>query len=103
LAGKGVKHDAKNFKEQTAYMVAAMCNQPGVMDVLFKRKVNVNAQDALGNTALHHAAALGVMKSVNKCIADGAKLDVLNKARQMPIDIANGTAVKKLLTTKMAK
>jgi ankyrin repeat protein len=102
LANKGCKVDTKNNRDQTPYMIAAIANQPGVMDVLFKRKVNINAQDDKGNTTLHMAASLGLEKVTNNVLNAGCKVDMMNKDRKMPMDVAT-PQIKALLLSRTTK
>ena len=49
----------------------------------------VNAVNDAGNTALHYAALTGAARIVEFLAANGAALDVKNKAGKTPLDIAN--------------
>jgi ankyrin repeat protein len=53
-------------------------------------RVNVNARDANGNTALHGAALRSADSLVQLLVARGATMDVRNIAGWTPLTIANG-------------
>jgi len=50
----------------------------------------VNAIDADGNTAVHHAAARGDNEMIRYLVSKGAKVTGVNRAGQTTIDLANG-------------
>ena len=51
--------------------------------------VNINARDADGFTALHHAAARGDNETINYLIGRGANVLAVNRAGQTTVDMAN--------------
>ncbi|MCC6991070.1 MAG: ankyrin repeat domain-containing protein, partial [Acidobacteria bacterium] len=51
--------------------------------------VNVNARDADGFTALHHAAARGDNETIKYLISKGADVMAVNRAGQTTVDMAN--------------
>jgi ankyrin repeat protein len=61
---------------------------------------DVDAQNDLGNTALHYAAQTGASRIVEYLVARGAKLDVYNYSGQTAIDLARSQPVKKLLENR---
>jgi uncharacterized protein len=51
---------------------------------------DVNAIDADGNTAVHHAAARGDNEMIRYLVSKGAKVTGVNRAGQTTVDLANG-------------
>jgi ankyrin repeat protein len=51
---------------------------------------DVNARDAEGNTALHHAAARGDNAMILYLVSKGADVKAVNRAGQTTVDVANG-------------
>jgi ankyrin repeat protein len=51
---------------------------------------DVNARDADGNTALHHAAARGDNAMIEYLVSKGADVKAVNRAGQTTVDVANG-------------
>jgi ankyrin repeat protein len=52
--------------------------------------VDVNAQDADGNTALHNAAARGDNEMILYLVSKGADVKAVNRTGQTTVDMANG-------------
>jgi ankyrin repeat protein len=52
--------------------------------------VDVNAQDAEGNTALHNAAARGDNEMIEYLVSKGANVKAVNRTGQTTVDMANG-------------
>jgi ankyrin repeat protein len=51
---------------------------------------DVNAHDADGNTALHHAASRGDNEMILYLVSKGADVKAINRAGQTTVDVANG-------------
>jgi ankyrin repeat protein len=51
---------------------------------------DVNARDADGNTALHHAAARGDNEMIQYLVSKGADVKLVNRTGQTTVDMANG-------------
>jgi len=51
---------------------------------------DVNARDADGNTAVHHAAARGDNAMIQYLIDKGAVVTYVNRSGQTTVDMANG-------------
>jgi ankyrin repeat protein len=60
--------------------------------LFLKAGADVNATNDPGFTAMHYAAQLGRNRMVELLAANGAKLDVKNKADKTPLDLASGPA-----------
>ncbi|MBU1090314.1 MAG: ankyrin repeat domain-containing protein, partial [Candidatus Omnitrophica bacterium] len=72
----------------TPLIYAVECRRADVVEKLIKNGANLNMQDANGDTALHHAAALGDLKMVKLLLKSGAEPEALNEKYRCPIDRA---------------
>jgi uncharacterized protein len=63
---------------------------PAVMYLVEELGADVNAVDADGNTAVHHAASRGDNDMIKFLVAKGADVKKVNRAGQTTIDVANG-------------
>ncbi len=63
---------------------------PAVKYLVDEIGVDVNAVDADGNTALHHAAARGDNAMILHLVSKGAVVTKVNRAGQSTVDMANG-------------
>jgi uncharacterized protein len=63
---------------------------PAVRYLVEELRADVNARDADGNTALHHAAARGDNEMIEYLVAKGADLKAVNRRGQNVADMANG-------------
>jgi len=61
---------------------------------------DIDAQNDLGNTALHYAAQTGASRLVEYLVGKGAKLDVYNYAGQTAVDMTRSQPLKKLLESR---
>jgi ankyrin repeat protein len=61
---------------------------------------DIDAQNDLGNTALHYAAQTGASRIVEYLVGKGARLDVYNYTGQAPIDLARSQPIKKLMEAR---
>ena len=59
---------------------------------------NVNTKDRRGNTALHHAASEGYIDIVKYLLNCNADARALNRQRLMPLEMADGKEIKKILS-----
>ncbi len=62
----------------------AQSGSVAAMQYLLSLGVDINAQDARGQTALHHAAYYGQAQAVQTLLAAGANPTVTNKAGETP-------------------
>lgn len=64
--------DARDYFKQTALMLAAERKDVDMITALVERHVDIDAQDALGRTALHSAAKVGADRCFEILLAAGA-------------------------------
>lgn len=105
-----------NHKDHEGYpalvrMVAETKIKPAIIRPIIEMlctqyKANVNAQDAYGNTALHHAAAHSDLWTCQFLLSKNANRLLLNKENQTPLQLAQEANapldpnIKKLLVNK---
>jgi len=109
LISKGANPSVGTTDHSTPLMVAAGLGTPltateddvqgsakgdpiDAIKLFLKAGADINAQNDLGFTALHYAAQLGRNRMVEVLAANGAKLDLKNKADKTPLDLASGPA-----------
>ena len=63
---------------------------PAVQYLVEEIGADVNAIDADGNTAVHHAAARGDNEMILYLVSKGAVVTRVNRAGQTTVDLANG-------------
>jgi ankyrin repeat protein len=63
---------------------------PAVTYLVEELGADVNAVDADGNTAVHHAASRGDNEMIRFLVSKGADVKTVNRAGQTTIDVANG-------------
>ena len=85
--------NAKGRKGETALAIAAAAGRDDVVKVLIDRGADVNSQDLLGNTALHHTCDALFSDSENlKCLelllTHGADTNPQQARRQSPLALA---------------
>ena len=71
----------------TALMLAARYHESGVR-ILLDAEAHVNAQDLLGNTALHHSEFFCNLTSTQHLLSAGANPSVLNSVGKAAVDVA---------------
>ena len=71
----------------TALMLAARYHESGVR-ILVDAQVDVNAQDRLGNTALHHSEFFGNSTNTQLLLSAGANPILLNSVGKAAVDVA---------------
>lgn len=80
LIAKGAKADVLTLQEKTLLHLAAYKGYEEVLACLWQTgQFEIDAQDALGNTALHCAAEQGHLACVAFLLTNGAKLTVLTR------------------------
>merc|ERR1712086_769382 len=86
-AGADLNH--KNKAGTTPLMKAASNGRLVVVQKLVGSKVDLDAVDSDGNTAMHMAAASSFTMIVELLIKTGAKTDKDNKMGKKPLDLAS--------------
>lgn len=85
----------------TMLHIAALYNMPKIVSCLTNHEAHVDAQDCLGNSALHYAASMGYQKVLFLLLHAKSNLNLRNNKQQTPLILAamNGheTCVKALL------
>ncbi|EDR24361.1 centaurin beta, putative [Entamoeba dispar SAW760] len=82
-------------------ILATRCNKEDIVSLLLLNGCNVNTQDEQGNTPLHIASKLKNDRIVLILIKHCASLNITNKEKKMPIDIAKDVSYdfgQKILT-----
>ena len=72
----------------TALMIAAKRNDPTMVQTVLKLGGKINAQDTLGNTALHYAAKFGHDSVVTSLLSNQADVTIYNKEGWRAVDLA---------------
>jgi ankyrin repeat protein len=81
----------------TPLHVAAKHKQIGIIKLLHKHQIDLNAIDCHGQTALHYAVKQGHYIVVRQLVQYGAKSDILDKEGNKPIDLTPDKSIKELL------
>lgn len=103
LAKKGINVDGPcRFDKISPFQICIVKNLPELADVLLKSGADINFQDKIGKTALHHATKRGDTEMVKFLLERGAAVDVPNKFGSTALHEAiysknNSTIVKLLL------
>lgn len=85
-------HDFNQFTGDKSPLMELILSGHGdrarTMALLFEQDINLDYQDAEGNTALHHAVAQNDEISVDKLIVQQADLDRVNQRHMTPLTLA---------------
>ncbi len=90
--------DAISASGMTALTQCVLDGNLKSVKALVEFGANVNKKDGLGSTALHHAASEGYIDIVKFLLRCNADVRALNREQQMPMDVADGDDVRKLLS-----
>ena len=71
-------------RQITPLHLAAMNNQPDIVQSLLENKVDITTKDHHGNTALHLAVSFGSVEAIRVLIVFGASAEIENDAGQTP-------------------
>jgi len=96
--GKEFQLDAISASGMTALTQCVLDGNLKSVKALVELGANVNKRDGLGSTPLHHAASEGYIDIVKFLLRCNADVRALNREQQMPIDVADGDDVRKLLS-----
>lgn len=96
--GKEFQLDAISASGMTALTQCVLDGNLKSVKALVELGANVNKRDGLGATPLHHAASEGYINIVKFLLRCNADVRALNREQQMPIDVAEGDDVRKLLS-----
>lgn len=93
LASRGANLDHPNRRLCTPFMAAVLNCRGAILDVMLKKKINVNATDSAGNTALHYAAKCGYTSLIRQLINAGVKPDTRNLDGKKAEDVSLNDSV----------
>jgi len=96
--GKEFQLDAISASGLTALTQCALDGNLKSVKALVELGANVNKKDGLGSTPLHYAASEGYINIVKFLLRCNADVRALNREQHMPIDVADGDDVRKLLS-----
>jgi ankyrin repeat protein len=84
--------------------IAARVGHEGVVDALLREGADPNATNARGDTALHCACSRRHLRTVQRLLRGGAKIDSCNNAGTAPCDAAQaGWILSMLVDTGILK
>lgn len=95
-AGANLEHT--NKAGATSFQAACLNARGALIDILLRKQVNVNASDAMDDTALHMAAHSGLERIVIQLLGANASPDQINRDGKTAADLATTPSIKKLLT-----
>lgn len=91
VLNKEIDFNLVDIENKTVLILAAKLRQTKAALYILENtdRININAQDKAGMTALHYACALGQLDLVKALITKGANLSLKNKKGQTPLDCTN--------------
>lgn len=92
---------ARNRHRATPLHLAAENGHAETIRALLLAGSQVNAVNAIGDTALRFACAKSSVLSVQELIAAGADVEILNNRGRSAMDVTNCTTIKAMLTAEM--
>ena len=90
--------DAISASGMTALTQCVLDGNLQSVKALIALGANVNKKDGQGCTALHHASSEGYIDIVKYLLKCNADVLALNREQQMPVDVADGEDICKLLS-----
>ncbi|KAJ7383794.1 hypothetical protein OS493_026328 [Desmophyllum pertusum] len=96
--GREFELDAISASGMTALTQCALDGNLKSVKALIELGANVNKKDGQGLTALHYAASEGYINIVKYLLRCNADVRALSREDQMPMDVADGEDVRKLLS-----
>ncbi|XP_051884984.1 protein phosphatase 1 regulatory subunit 12A isoform X4 [Pristis pectinata] len=100
---KGADINYTNVDGLTALHQACIDENLNMVTFLLEHGANVNQPDNEGWTALHAAASCGFMEITQYLIKQRANVAAVNSEGELPIDIAQGEAMEKMLKEVIKK
>eukprot|EP00744_Colponema_vietnamica_P012869 GILI01018051.1.p1 GENE.GILI01018051.1~~GILI01018051.1.p1 ORF type:complete len:454 (-),score=67.51 GILI01018051.1:143-1504(-) len=96
LCAHGCKADTTACSGRLALHCAADIRDPALIDLLLAG-ADINTANCIGDTPLHHAAALGYLQLAERLLEKGADLTIANKKGWTPVHIARNSNITSLL------
>ena len=86
----------------TALMIA-VCNNGSGVGILLNAQADMNAQDQLGNTALHYSASYGNLTTTELLLSAGANPSIVNSVGKTALDYQHHDICQLLLSHTTSK
>ena len=99
LALGQVEVDARSATRRTPLHLAALCGFPDILDMLLQRGADINAYDSDGYTALHLAASLGHLATVQRLLNYDPDFTLTNRMEKTSYDLSSTPEIKALFET----
>ena len=93
--------DAEAGRGHTPLHWGAFKGHVEILWLLLAAGIDAETRDALGNTALHQAAAGGFLRAVETLLAWGVDVYVVNDRNHSPLVLSTDAEIKKLLRTAL--
>ena len=105
LVDNGAQIRARTNLSNTPLMLAAVKNHCDIINFLIQRghPAQINSTTVGGNTALHNAAKKGCLEVVKCLVEQGADVDLKNKCKETPFDLANQNEQKDVIKYLLEK
>ena len=97
LLNNGMDINFKTKEGKTALIHFSEKGDKASFKFLVKHNADLNAQDNLGNSALHYAAKSGHVEIVAALLKKGAKTNIKNKKKLTPYNVARDRKIVVLL------
>lgn len=94
-----VEVDARSTTRRTPLHIAALCGFPDILDMLLQRGADINATDNDGYTALHLAASLGHLATVQRLLNYDPDFTLANRMEKTSYDLSATPEIRALFET----